>query len=537
MSPHRGEAAKRLLWAGALGGCLAASAGCASADPLGSSASAIVTSSDVTIDVTAQYQRITGFGASSAWTGGSISEERADQFFSVEKGLGLSLLRMHITPDGDSAELSTARLAAARGVSVWASPWSPPGAWKTSGTDNHGGSLLPEYYQDWADRLAGFASSMKKAGVPLVALSAQNEPNWSADWETCVYSPGELVTFVAEYLAPALERESPDTKLLGPENIDWTTLKQYADPLLADEAAREALDIVAVHAYGGTPYAYSAPADHDKEFWQTEVSYDDNTGQLAALQTAREIQKHLVVGGVNAFHYWWLTSDTSGALMQKGELLPQAYALGQYSKFIRPGYVRVDVPSAPKTGVSSSAYYDPESHRTVLVLVNENSDDVTLDLRVEGTAPLEVRPWVTNESESLSPRPPMAFENPFSYVFGAQSVTSLVFTETVEPVEAGEGGAGGAPASSTGGTSSSNGSDGDEAAPEAEAGADSGSGGHHSSNGANGSAAGSDPTSIAPAKRGSYMACSTRAPARNPAPIAVLAAGALFVTMRRRRRS
>ena len=59
--------------------------------------------------------------------------------------------------------------------------------------------------------------------------------------------------------------------------------------------------------------------------------------------------------------------------MKDDELLPQAYALGHDSKFVRPGYVRVEAAPKPEPGVSTSAFFDPESHRTVLVLVNEKA--------------------------------------------------------------------------------------------------------------------------------------------------------------------
>ena len=522
-----------------LGAWLASSAGCASADTsaVGASSSRLVESTVLGVDTARRHQRITGFGASSAWTGGSISEDTADQFFSAERGIGLSLLRMHITPEGDSSEMATARRAAARGVLVWAAPWSPPGEWKTSGTATNGGSLLPEYYQDWADRLASFAVTMNEAGVPLYALSAQNEPNWTAEWETCVYTPQELVTFVGEYLAPALEQASPDTKLLGPESIDWITLKQYADPLLADATTNAALDIVGVHAYGGTPFAYTAPAENGKEFWETEVSYDANTGQLAALETARQIQRHLVEGGVNAFHYWWLTSTSSGALMMSGELLPQAYALGHYSKFIRPGFVRVEVPAKPTPGVWSSAFFDPASHRTVLVLVNENSADFAFDLRVDGAAPIQVTPWVTREGESLAAHEPVAFESPFSYVLGAQTVVSLVLDEVVTPpVETGEGGApssAGAPSVGASGAGSDSGGEA-SSEPKPSAGS-SGAGGRPVSNGPSAEGGGSDPTAITSRKRGEYMSCTLAAPARSGAPLGLFGSVALFAWWRARR--
>ena len=409
--------------------------------PLAVTADRVTSATALVIDATQQKQSITGFGASSAWTGGNISSDDADVFFDPARGLGLSLLRMHIASDGTTTETKTAKLAVARGVKVWAAPWSPPGAWKTSGTDTGGGSLLPEHYQEWADRLTGFVNAQKDLGVPLMALSVQNEPNWTATWESCVYSPGDLTTFVRDYLAPAVARDCPGIKLLTPETIDWTTLASFADPLLADTAAAAALDIVAVHDYGGTPYAYAAPAAHGKEFWETEVSYDLQTGVLAALETARQIHRHLTDGGVNAFHYWWLIGDdTGGGLMVDGVLTPQAYALGQYSKFIRPGYVRLDVPAQPASGVSTSAFVDPESGRIVIVAVNENTTPIDLSLRFVGTPPVALEPWLTSADVSLAAQATVAFVDPLSYSLPAQSITTLVTTDDLPPSNSGEGG-------------------------------------------------------------------------------------------------
>jgi len=443
------------------------------------------------VDTAAVRQRITGFGASSAWTGDMISPETADLLFSPDTGLGLSLLRMHIAPDGTTTETNTALLAVQRGVKVWAAPWSPPGEWKTSGTDTNGGSLLPDYYQSWADRLAGFVTSEADAGVPLMALSSQNEPNWTATWETCTYTPDDLNTFIRDYLAPTLAAASPKTKLLAPETIDWSTLATFADPLLADPATNAALGIVAVHDYGGVPFDYSAAAASGKELWETEVSYDSATGVTAALETAREMELHLVDGNVNAFHYWWLIGDdTGGGLLVDGAPTPQAYGFAHYSKFVRPGFVRLDTPSAVPAGVSMSAFYQPNTNRTVIVAVNENDTPVDLSIRYTGVAASSVDVWITNANASLAEQPLVPFTTPFAYSLSPESVTTLVTiddgsTSTQnggaggEPGEAGttgdgggapNGGAGsdaGAPATGGTGGSSSHASGGTAAKPPA----------------------------------------------------------------------
>ena len=128
-----------------------------------------------------------------------LSAEKAELLFTAEHGIGLSLLRMQIKPNGSTDETATARLAVARGATVWAAPWSPPGSWKTNGTTSNGGALLPEYYEAWADRLVTWVKDRAADGVPLYALSPQNEPNWTADWDTCRYTPEELRLFIRDY--------------------------------------------------------------------------------------------------------------------------------------------------------------------------------------------------------------------------------------------------------------------------------------------------------------------------------------------------
>src|SRR5690606_17431835 len=159
-----------------------------------------------------------------AWNAQSFNDIEADLLFSRELGLGLSLLRLRIAPTGTTWEQGAAPKAHQRGAKIWAAPWSPPGEWKTNGADLNGGSLLPEHYQDWAERLALFAKNKQLEGVPLLGISAQNEPDWIADWETCEWTPQQLVTFIKDHLGPTLREQAPGTALIAPEAANWDSL-------------------------------------------------------------------------------------------------------------------------------------------------------------------------------------------------------------------------------------------------------------------------------------------------------------------------
>ena len=158
-------------------------------------------------------------------------------FSPSDTGIGLSLLRVQIKPERQPRRSSaTAQKAVARGAKVWAAPWSPPAEWKRTTTmTTNGGSLLPEHRQDWADRLATFAASMASQGIPLVAISAQNEPNYAHgdDGTTCRLGTrlqADMVTFVRDFLGPALAAHGQAVPVMAPETQGWNQLQGVRQP-------------------------------------------------------------------------------------------------------------------------------------------------------------------------------------------------------------------------------------------------------------------------------------------------------------------
>ena len=463
---------------------------------------------EISIDASVQHQHITGFGASSAWTTTSLTEARADEFFSVENGIGLSLLRIRITPQGTTDEQSTALQAQARGVKVWASPWSPPGEWKSNGDPENGGRLLPEHYQDWADRLADFAENAEAAGIDLLALSAQNEPDWVADWETCEWTPEELVTFVGDYLGPTFTERGLSTKLVTPEAANWDSFPSYADAILEDETARDLVDIIAVHSYGGAAFDYGKHAENGKELWETEVgesgTFDDGMG--SAMRMAQMIHKHLTVAKVNAWHFWWLQPNGGVAthnesLLNDGKMTRRGYALGNYARFVRPGAIRIGATPATSGSVQFTAFQNEDSGPIVIVAINGAATSQPHQFRFQelDVELGSVTPWVTSESAALEAQAPIEVtDQAFTYVIPAYSVTTLV--TSLDKPTIGSGGAGG-----EGGSGEANAGKGGADASEGSA----GSGG---SSGAGGSGATAGTSSAGTSSTGGGEECCTAAP-------------------------
>ena len=379
------------------------------------------------------FQHISGFGGSSAWHSTPPSDAEADLLFSDKKGAGLSLHRVRIAPDGTTWEIPTARLSQARGAKIWAAPWSPPAEWKSNGSTNNGGRLLPEHYQDWADRLADFALSMEESGFPLIYLSAQNEPGWVADWETCQWTPQELLTFIRDYLGPAVAKRGLDLPLLAPESQDWTTLRSFADPLLADPVAASYLGVIAVHPYGGSPFAYTTPSEMGKEFWETEWSTRAlDSGMTSGLELARSIHNHLTTGSVNAYHYWWLTHadlGASGGLIQAGTVTKRLWVMGNYARFVRPGSRRIGaelLDPRVTASLSVSAYCNETATRLIIVAVNSNAVTQPIHCELGGVQVSEVVPWVTSDTLDLEAQTALPGRTSFSYDLPPSSVTTFV---------------------------------------------------------------------------------------------------------------
>jgi len=391
----------------------------------------------VLVDLTQHEQRIDGFGASSAWTANNISDAEADLLFSptAANGIALSLLRIQIKPEGITQEMGTARKAIARGAAVWAAPWSPPGEWKTKGTTTDGGFLRPEYRQDWADRLAAFAQTMSTEAVPLVALSVQNEPGFVEKWDTCEWDPSGLVEFVRDYLGPALDARGLSTPIMAPETQNWGLFDSYASAFAADAGAMQYLGFFAAHNYGGSPHTVDAVQATGKPVWQTEVS--DSTpldvGMDSALKYGEMIHRNLVAGRVSAWHYWWLrpTTDesTNSALLAAGQLTRRAYVLGNWSRFVRPGALRVAAAETPQAYVFVTAFIDPASRQLAVVVINKAAYQVEQSFTIAGGAVDEVTPWLTSAGTALQSQPAvLVIDGGFTVKLPARSVTTFVAT-------------------------------------------------------------------------------------------------------------
>jgi glucuronoarabinoxylan endo-1,4-beta-xylanase len=440
----------------------------ASAESSHSSAVSIGGNAIVTINTSQTFQTIDGFGG--AQPGGDPDQlpvlqdsstrlftfprrdEVMDLLFSPEEGIGMTVLRMKINAmlerspgvfnDKDDAQQWIIQQAAARGpVKTIASSWSPPAWMKTNGATN-GGALAPLHYQDFADVLAYFAGHWATQNqVDIYAISMANEPDTLAggdvNWDTCEWSGVQYATFLRDYLGPTLARNHISTKVIAPEMAHWDLVEPFMAAIYADPIAFARVDIVAGHLYMDANKVDSTPSlpfqtalNAQRKLWQSEFVTGDTWTIDQPLEQAKRIHDGLTGAQISAWVWYVMFGGTSidqntGSLIgcvagvdkdhcdvnNTIALSRMYWVLGNFSKFIRPGYVRVGSTTnkASSSLLDASAYKDPATGKLVVVVINRNLTDSLVTFDVPGLTGL-VTPYVTSATQSLQQGSPVDFQ-------------------------------------------------------------------------------------------------------------------------------
>jgi glucuronoarabinoxylan endo-1,4-beta-xylanase len=394
--------------------------------------SKLVTTGTATVSYNSTKQRIDGFGASSAWDS-SWTTAQADLFFSTNPGgVGLSLLRNRIAPDGTSWETNIMQMAQARGAQVWSTPWSPPATFKDNNSVN-GGNFVATNYQAYATQLANYVASMRmNYGIKVKAISVQNEPDLETDYESCVWTGPQIHDFVP-YLSAALSGVGAgSTSIMLPERSWWDF--SLATATMSDTATAAKVGILGGHNYGSTASAitqFGSPSP--LPIWETEHYFGSDDSIQNGLALAQEIHSFMTVAQAGAYHYWWLKGSGTGSLAGDSTDTPakRLYVMGNYSKFVRPGFYRVDATN--NTIALVSAYKDPASSNFVIVAANPSPFAVTQTFDVTSCPSVtSLNQWVTSATLSLSNQAPVSVSGgTFASTLPAWSV--VTFTSAGAP--------------------------------------------------------------------------------------------------------
>lgn len=385
-----------------------------------------------TVDFGAANQTVRGFGGSTAWMPVMPSAEANALFGSSGNQIGLSILRLRIDPTSVAGgsnwatELNNALEAQALGATIIATPWTPPAAFK-SNNSTVGGTLNPSSYAAYASYLESFVTYMASGGANLYGISIQNEPDATVTYESCAWTGATMDTWIANNSSVLT------TRLIMPESESFHT--GLSDPALNDANAVGHISIVAGHLYGTVPSYYANAESKGKEVWQTEHYLSPAGAQPAitdALAAAKEIHDSLTVGNYNAYLWWWVADWNPGTGVTNDGLVDTnynpnyfGYALAQYARFVRPGYVRTNATANPTANVYLSAYAG--NGHSVIVALNLGSSAVAQPFTLVNGTVTALTPYQTTSAGGLVQQSAIAVSTgQFTYTLPAQSITTFV---------------------------------------------------------------------------------------------------------------
>jgi O-glycosyl hydrolase len=363
------------------------------------------TGADITVNTGTTYQVIDGFGGAmpmwgqSSWT---AAETRTLVGMGDEE-LGMSIVRTIIDPERDQWGVYADALALAQSygdkVQILGSPWTPPAAWKTNNSRVNGGKLKPEFYDDYALHLNDYVQYMRGRGVTIDVTSIQNEPDWHPEYDSCDWSGDEFRIFLRDH-----GDKIQNTSVMIGEGLGFA--RNLTDPSLNDSVAVTKFGHIGGHIYGQENgpnlSAYPLATQKGKKVWMTEWNFhqaDGTDGGTNGSTIWRDPQNKAVwdetldtilrtvhrsmEANWGAYIWWWarryysfIGDETNGRWpTPKGEVLKRGWAFSHYSKYIRPGYVRVGVSKTTKTnGLEVTAYQG--DNKIVLVILNRQTGSV-----------------------------------------------------------------------------------------------------------------------------------------------------------------
>lgn len=281
------------------------------------------------------------------------------------------------------------------------SPWSPPAFMKDTGKMNHGGKLLPEYYQAWANYYVKFIQEYAKRGVKIAYITVQNEPMATQTWDSCIYEAQEEGSFVARYLGPTLAAAGLGHVEIFIWDHNKEEMYQRIKETFAVGGCSEYVAGIAMHWYTGDHF--DAIRATQKAFPDKKVFFTEGCVEYSRFEGASDVQNaemyaHDMLGdlkaGGNAFIDWNMLLDVQGGpnhvgnfcaapIMEDGEggIEKRAtyYYIGHFSRFIQKG-AKQCMTSVYTDKIEMLACLNPDGSKVVIV-VNKSDEDMEITLR------------------------------------------------------------------------------------------------------------------------------------------------------------
>ncbi|MGZ3767679.1 MAG: glycoside hydrolase [Mucilaginibacter sp.] len=312
----------------------------------------------------------------------------------------------------------------------------------------------------------------KKSGVRFNYISPVNEPQWGwsdGGQEGCPYTNKEIAELVRA-INSAFTASKVSSKLVVAEagSIDYLYAKSnnpakgnqvndFFDPSSVNYIGnlKNVKKTIAAHSYFTTsPLAHAVTVRRtladtvskipDLNYWQSEYCIlGDNAGEIngakrdtginAALYLATVVHTDLTVANASAWQWWTALSPYNykdGLIYidknkSDGDFYPSKmlWALGNYSRFVRPGAIRVSasiIMDSTKP-LLISAFKNGKDF--IAVIINLNSEAVAVNLNFESAKVVLTKYYATSGTESLKAE--ALSHDQKSLIIGGRSIITL----------------------------------------------------------------------------------------------------------------
>ncbi len=348
--------------------------------------------------------------------------------------------------------------------------------------------LRPAMTAAWAEELVSRVKLIRNEwGADVVAVGVQNEPNFSQPGTlTCAWEPDRLARFMADELAPRMKAAGLGSIPVAVPELAYVGAGAGEARRFAPALAGPAASIFSYHMYDSYQEGTVDPGLPElrerqrslgrflrerlpaKRVWMTETTGAQYNGKEwhtlgwvpgldeheKGIVAASYMHAALVEAGVGAFLWWGLCyteaprsvegDEERQKFRDEGLILVErepkdgthaflertlkSYAFQQFAGFVRPGWVRLDVPESPESPLVA-AFRNEDGREVAVVLVNRGKFASKLDIRVTGADGYRFGPvYVTDRARQCE-------RSEWSGSLTPESVTTLLFSS--EAIRAG----------------------------------------------------------------------------------------------------
>jgi len=301
-------------------------------------------------------------------------------------------------------------------IRFWASPWTPPTWMKSSPYQTpgnpvnafDGGTMKSDDATLKAHALyfVKFIQAYSEQGIKVEYVAPQNEPNYSQNYPSAIWSPSTFTSFIGKYLGPALATANPTAQImLGTMSNNGANADvAVANAVLADATAKGYCKVIGVqwgmsdsgpvsnlqskaagipiwlseHKCGGSPGANVAAAPNDFNYAK------DSWGYI----------RDAIKRGLSAYSSWNMVLDKGGKgidntrvwaqnallVVDGGQIVqtPAYYVFRHVSQYVAPQAKRIEA-----TGGDAIAFKNPDGS-LVAIMYNSGAANSSYSVAIGG---------------------------------------------------------------------------------------------------------------------------------------------------------